>query len=322
MNTIRSLRWNHRRWFLGVAWLACGLLLKPVQDSVDANRDADPSDPDALYFSSPSVIKALSLGYDSLVADVYWMRAIQYYGRRDEAERRQIKYKNLPALLDIVTTLDPKMVDVYRAGSTFLGEPDPVGAGQPREAIRLLDKGIAQLPEEWRLYFTKGFVYYWHLQDYRQAGQVWLDASRLATSPPWLEALAAQSMSRGGALETAKSLWRRQLEGAGREDLRVNAKNHLDSIQADEDIWTLEYFVQIYASVRGSKPAKLEGLVDSGLVRYVPKDPSGVAYQYDASSGKISLSPDSKVRYLTSPYDYRNEFIEKLARWYDSTRGR
>jgi len=91
-------------------------------------------------------VKSLSLGYQSLLADLYWIRAVQYYGRREEAARRQVRYKNLAALLDITTTLDPQMMDVYRAGSSFLAEPEPVGAGQPEESLKLLDKGIGFYP--------------------------------------------------------------------------------------------------------------------------------------------------------------------------------
>ena len=61
----------------------------------------------------------MALGYDRLLADFYWMRTIQYYGRRDEADKRPVRYKNLPTLLDITTTLDPDLMDAYRVGSRF-----------------------------------------------------------------------------------------------------------------------------------------------------------------------------------------------------------
>jgi tetratricopeptide (TPR) repeat protein len=301
-------------------FLGAALLIKPVQDRLDSRLPRDPVDPDLLYFSSPPVVKALALGYDSLLADIYWMRAIQYYGRRDEAARRQIRYKNLPALLDIVTTLDPKMIDVYRAGSIFLAEPDPVGAGLPDAAIKLLEKGISCQPQEWRLWFDKGFVYFWHVKDFNQAGRVWLEGSRLKTAPRWMEALAASALSRGGAVDIARELWRRQLEDSTREDVRVNARNHLASIQVDEDIWSLEFFVELYAGRNGSLPPRLESLVLGGLLRYVPKDPSGAPYEYEPSSGKVRLGPDSKVRYLALPYDYRESFRARLAQQFGTKR--
>ncbi len=37
---------------------------------------------EVLYISSPKLLKHLSLGYDGLLADVYWTRAVQYFGER------------------------------------------------------------------------------------------------------------------------------------------------------------------------------------------------------------------------------------------------
>jgi hypothetical protein len=307
-----------RRWLPGIAFLAAASLVKPVQDRMDALRPNDAVDPDLLYFSSPGAVKAMALGYESLLADAYWMRAIQYYGRREEAARRRIRYKNLPALLDIVTTLDPQMLDVYRAGSVFLAEPDPIGAGQPLEAIRLLDKGISQLPKEWRLRFDKGFVYFWYLHDYRNAGQTWLAAARLEGSPPWIEDLAARGLSQGGAVDIAKDLWLRELEDSTRADVRENARNHLAGIQVDEDIWTLEFFLEKYAATHGARPPTLDGLVQTGFISFVPKDPSGVPYDYYAPGGAISLNSSSKVRYVALPDDYRQIFMNRLSAWYES----
>jgi hypothetical protein len=300
--------------FLAGACLAAAFLVKPVQEQVDVRLKGRSAPPDLLYFGSPAAIRKMSLGYESLVADAYWMRAIQYYGRRDEAARRAIPYRNLAALLDITTTLDPKLLDAYRVGSVFLGEPEPVGAGQPHEAIRLLEKGIARHPGEWRLPFDKGFVYFWYLKDFVKAGEVWLAASRMPSAPSWMEGLAAMAMSRGGAVETARALWQRQYQESDRPDVRTNAWNHLASIQVNEDMWTLEFFVEEYARRHGRFPARLEDLTTSKLLHALPRDPSGVPYQYDRATGKVQLDPLSKIRYLKIPFDYKDEFRRKLAR--------
>jgi hypothetical protein len=307
------------RWLLSILCVGAALLIPPVQDRIDAHMDRTSVDPDILYLESPRMVKAMALGYDDLVADVYWMRAIQYYGRREEAARRRVPYKNLASLLDIVTTLDPKMVDVYRAGSVFLAEPEPLGAGKPLESLRLLEKGISLLPQEWRLRYDKGFVHYIYLKDFQQAGRTWLDASRVEGAPPWMEGFAAFSLSQGGAVEMAKELWRRQLENSTRADLKENAKNHLDSIQVDEDRWTIAFFLEKYAAARGTPAAHLEDLVRAGYFRFVPKDPSGVSYRYTPATGEIGLSPQSQVHYLAASHSYRELFMAKLARSYAST---
>jgi hypothetical protein len=307
-------------------WLAlavgAALAVPPAQDRVQERMQARAPDPDILYFASPDAIKKMALGYEGLLADIYWMRAIQYYGRREESERRPVRYKNLAAMLDITSTLDPDMLDVYRAGSIFLAEPDPVGAGQPEQAVALLDKGIARHPAEWRLRLDKGFIYFWFLKDYRHAGQAWLDGSRLAAAPPWMAGLAAMALSRGGEIETAKMLWRQQLEQSERADIRENARNHLASTEVAETLWTLEFFIEKYKEKAGRPPRQLEDLVRAGFLRRVPVDPSGVPYDYEPASGYVGLAPETKVRYLKVPEEYRASFRRKLEELYGSASGR
>ncbi len=287
------------------AFIVCAALVKPVQDRLESRLAPPGQEPDLLYFSSPAVVKKMALGYDRLVADFYWMRVIQYYGRRDEADRRPVRYKNLSTLLDITTTLDPDLLDAYRAGSLFLSEADPIGAGQPEQALRLLDKGIRAHPQEWRLWYDKGFIYYLFLKDYRKAGEVWHSASRLASAPHWMEALAAASLSEGGAFETAKALWERQYRESTRADVRENARNHLISFQVARDIWSLELLLEKQRAETGSFPDSLRELVRGEPAKYKIVDPLGSPYQYNAATGAISLSPETKVRYLRVPDSYR-----------------
>jgi tetratricopeptide (TPR) repeat protein len=294
-------------------WLACGVclicaaLVKPVQDRLELRRGAPEPKPDLLYFSSPAAVKRIALGYDALIADFYWMRAIQYYGRRAEADKRPIRYKNLSTLLDITTTLDPHLMDAYRVGSNFLAEPDPIGAGQPQEALKLLDKGIRAHPQEWRLQYEKGFIHYWFLQDYRAAGNVWMAASKNPSAPFWMAGLAAMSMSKGGAFDIAIALWQRQFQESDREDIRENARNHLLSFQVVRDLWTLELLIERFKTATGSFPPSLEILLSRQTRRYTTADPLGTPYAYDPQTGTVSLSPSSKVRYLKVPETYKNQ---------------
>ena len=305
-----------RNWYRAARILFTAAVLaaavKPVQDRVSASIRGPSIDPDLLFFSDPAAIRRMALGYDGLLADLYWMRAIQYYGRRDEAEKRPVRYGNLATLLDVTTTLDPRMTDVYRFGCVFLSEPDPMGAGQPEEALRLLDKGIAQVPDNWQLPYEKGFVCYWFLQDYRKAGEVWLGAARLRGAPGWMEGLAAMAMSRGGAVDTARALWMRQYQESARADIRDNARNHLFTLQVNEDEWTLEFLVRKFRERHGRFPKSLRELVDSGWLKSVPADPSGVPYEYDPEAGRVWMNPESRVRRLGIPFDYRASFEQRL----------
>ena len=295
----------------GQSWLCCGvflvcaLLIKPVQDRLELRLGRAGQEPDLLYFSSPSVVKRIALGYDHVVADFYWMRVIQYYGRRDEADKRPIRFKNLATLLDITTTLDPHLLDAYSSGGTFLSEPDPVGAGQPQQALKLMDKGIRAHPGEWRLYYQKGFVYYWYLRDYRAAGEVWRAASQLASAPHWMEPLAAMSLSKSGSVQIAIALWQRQYRESTRADVKENARNHLLSIEAAADIWTLEFLRDKYLATHGHYPESLRELVRGKEEKYRIVDPLGTPYEYNYITGAVKPSPEAKFKYLYVPDSFK-----------------
>src|SRR6202047_1650131 len=66
---------------------------------------------EVLFVSSPRVIKRASLGYDGLMACIYWTRAVQYFG--DRHHFAATSYKLLAPLLEITTRLDPHLVVAY-----------------------------------------------------------------------------------------------------------------------------------------------------------------------------------------------------------------
>jgi len=300
--------WRFRQsWLICGIGLICAVLIKPVQDRFESRVGERGPEPDLLYFSSPKAVKMIALGYDSLLADFYWMRAIQYYGRREEASKRLVRFKNLYTLFDITTTLDPNLMDAYHTGSAFLAEPEPVGAGQPQEALKLLDKGIAVHPQEWRFYYEKGFIHYLFLHEYKAAGEIWMQGGKLPSAPDWMTTLAAVSLSKGGAVEIAIALWQRQYRESGRADLRENAKNHLLSFQVARDIGTLELLIDRFKEKTGLYPKSLQELMLAQKHSYPIIDPLGTPYQYLPITGVVTLSPDTKVKYQPVPEEYKQQ---------------
>ena len=109
-----------------------------------------------LWIRSGEAAKRLALGFDTVVSDVYWIRAVIYYGGRRRAETRR-SYDELFPLLDLVTSLDPQFKVAYRFGALFLSEPPPGGPGRPDQAIALLERGVER-DGDWEYYEDIGFV--------------------------------------------------------------------------------------------------------------------------------------------------------------------
>src|SRR5579872_579016 len=127
-------------WATLVAALAAQSVLRWAAGSVQAGSAAATT---PLYVSSGKLLRDLSLGYEGLLADIYWTRAVQYYGR--ERLSGHPRFDLLGPLLRITTTLDPHLIIAYRFGAVFLAEKPPGGAGQPAEALQLLDRKSTRL---------------------------------------------------------------------------------------------------------------------------------------------------------------------------------
>jgi hypothetical protein len=312
MNTIRKASTARQTATCAGICLMGALSVVLLQTGMDGLRGDSGPDPDLLYFDSPAVVKKMALGYNSLLADIYWMRTIQYFGRREEADKRTVRYKNLYSLLDITTTLDPDLIDAYQAGSFFLEEPEPVGANEPGNAIRLLDKGIAAHPDNYMLRRDKGFVYYIYLHDFKAAGEVWLEASRRPEAPEWMAALAATAFTKGGSMDIARILWMQQYNEATRPAIKENARNHLLSLQVDEDLWTLEYLIGVYQLEHGRYPRSFAELAENNPRKFHTTDPLGTPYRYDPETGIADISPQSEIHYMEGSESYKEDFMSTL----------
>src|SRR5437762_584185 len=65
---------------------------------LEHQRKASKSD-EVLFISSPKLLKRMSLGYHGLLADLYWTRAVQYFGRKHNAD--ELEYRLLGPILRI-----------------------------------------------------------------------------------------------------------------------------------------------------------------------------------------------------------------------------
>jgi len=242
-----------------------------------------------LYLSSPKLLKHLSLGYDGLLANIYWTRVVQYFG--GVHNRGGGQYKLLWPLLKITTQLDPHLIPAYEFGATFLSAKPPEGAGSPEKAIELVRYGIESNPSEWKLYYQLGFIYY-DLKDYANSSKAFLEGSKIAGAHPFLKIMAAQMAQHGGDLPTARMMWTATYETTGDKMIRSNAVLHLRAIQVDEDVTQLDGVLDRYRQHTGRAPRSFSELVSAGFLTRVPVDPLGRPYRLE--SGRVVVSdPDS-----------------------------
>jgi hypothetical protein len=277
--------------------LLCAVLLLgfagvwELQRSIDAGLADTHQEQDDLVLRSGPLLKAMSLEYAPLIADLYWTRAVQYYGDKQAHDDPNIEL--LWPLLDVTTTLDPHLIVAYRFGSMFLSEPPPQGAGAPQRGIELLQRGIRANPEFWRFYEDLGFVYYFDLKDYHRAADAFLEGSKKPGALLWMKAFAARINEEGASRETAALLWTEVYNSASDPNTKDNAKIHLQLLRAEVDCDALDKMVAEYEKRSNRVPANLRELVRAGLLPGLPVDPLGFVYVIE--EGKVLLNPASPL---------------------------
>lgn len=262
---------------------------------VEGARGREATLEEVLYLPSSKALKRLSLGYSGLLADVYWTRAVQYFGSKHL--RHSMRYDLLYPLLDITTDLDPHIIVAYEYGSIFLSQQPPHGAGQPDKAVSLIEKGIRENPGYWRLYFTLGFVHYIDRHDPKAAREAFEKGSEIPGALPWMKIMAARMAERSKDISTAQALWQAVLETTTDKDVKNTARLHLASLQADIEITGLQRLIQQYRQQNGIWPADWAELVRSGFLHRTPLDPNGSPYGLKPE-GRVEVQDASKYPYL------------------------
>ncbi len=252
---------------------------------------------EVLYISSPQAVKRLSLGYGGLLADIYWTRAVQYYGSKHHAGAQ--RFDLLAPLLEITTALDPQLLVAYEYGANFLAAKPPNGAGMPERAIALEEYGIRNNPDAWQLYYNKGFIHYMELKDYAGAAASFARGAQLPNAHPFMAMLAGQMAQHAGDRQMARLMWSTSYQTTKDKDVRANAVAHLRALQVDEDVTNLEALTARYQQQTGLFPFSFAELQAAGMLQGTPRDPLGHTYK---------LMPNGRVEVLT-PDDL--PFIEK-----------
>ena len=275
-----------------IVCLAAAVLLLRRIDRMRAGSSLE----EVLYIPSPIVLKRMSLGYSGLLADVYWTRAVQYFGgkHRQHASR----YDLLAPLLDITTELDPHLLIAYRFGSIFLAQQPPEGAGLPDRAVALVERGIGANPSTWQLYYDLGFLQYMELDNPAAAADAFQRGARVPGAHPFLKVLAAAMAQQAGKIETARLLWTMTYETSEDAMIRANASKHLRALRVDEDVVRLEALVRQYAQRSGRLPASFLQLIEAGYLRRIPVDPLGHPYKLTAG-GRVEVADPDSLPFIT-----------------------
>lgn len=296
-----------------VGILVAGLAaLYPMQRWIDRSSPRETIGEEKLYFASGPAIRKMSLGLGALAADIYWIRTVQYFGRKvldsgitgSSGATKDIRMDLLAPLLNIVVSIDPHHIPAYHFGAMFLPERDLPAA------TALLEKGIRENPNLWRLYQDLAYIY-WQAGNaaqgdeqagfYAKAARWYTDGGAVEGAPQWMKDLAGLMMMKGRSRDAARAVYSAYLSSED-ANVRKQAIDRLKQIRSLDDMDAIDSLLALYRQATGACPSDLRvltpkframnfSLQEEGL----PVDPDGFAYEYDATRCKTTLNHWSTV---------------------------
>jgi tetratricopeptide (TPR) repeat protein len=299
-----TMRWGARDAAL-VLFIVAGLsAVSMLARWLDGRRPAE--DPFASYeeiYVTPDATRRMSLGFNGLVADWYWLRSLQYVGRKSSAYQGDITLDDLSALdmkglaqlLERASTLDPQFMAVYDFGAMVLPSVDA------EAAIRLVSKGIRENPLEWRLYQRLGFIY-WQQNRFREAGETFRAGARLPQAPSWMDALAAQMEISGGSRDTARNIYRRMYADSEDEQLKNLALKRLLQLESLDERDRIRRVLEDFQTRFSRCPAAWREVALALRAEEMktgpngsPLDPTGMPYVLDPRACAAQLDKRSEI---------------------------
>ena len=251
-------------------------------------------------------LKGFTLGSEGLIADWYWMTSLQYMGKKIEADTgeftnledlRSLDPRLLYPYLDNATDLDPKFMAAYSYGATVLPAIDP------QQAIALTEKGIANNPDQWRLYQYLGYIY-WRLKDLDKAGHVYDKGSAIPGSPVVMRMMSAAMRTKSNDRQTARAIYQ-QMYDSGDRETQYNANVRLMELDSLDERDVIDPALKSYQERAGKCPGSFSEVIPT--LKTVGKkdlrindknelvDPAGYPYRIDSSDCKALVALDSPI---------------------------
>jgi len=235
-----------------------------------------------IYVPSGKYLKTATFGFSSLMADIVYIWAIQYFGNLAIPD----KFDHFVHIFSIISDLDPRYVDPYEVGALIaLYDTKDVSL-----AIKLLDMGFAKNPDLWIFPLEAGHYAQLYKKDFPLAREYYKKAMDIPGAPDIVKRLYANAAFKTMDVKTAWETWLEVYETATDERVKKIASNHLYNIKATVDIQGLRSVLEKYKAKYGRYPDKLSDIVTAGLLPYIPKDYDQKDYGYNPKTGDVKTA--------------------------------
>ncbi len=234
---------------------------------------------DHLFVLPPNIVRVISFQFKEIAADYAFLSVLTYLGgtrpQRDTHRYLPEQYKWVHDTLINAIALEPYFMDPYYIlNSALIWDRYRV-----EEVNEFIAKGADKRTWDSMLPFFAGFNYYYFLDDGVKSFYYLKQASQRAGGIPFYDSLAARVAYKANRTEFAISYLEEQIkqtEIKGQKDDNLSLR--LNALKAVREI---EIAVESYKKLFNAMPTTISGLIKSGLLKTVPKDPYGGMFYLD-----------------------------------------
>ncbi len=271
-----------------LALLSCVGVVHSTHQQLDKNAYRAPAGELAIM-PSLRALELLSLGYNNLVADYYWLQALNSFGALELHERG---YPNLDGYLRRVVSLDPNFASAYFLAGTALTVDRDIEI-----AMEFLEQGMRARPDIWRLPFLFGFNAYYYRRDFSAAARAFATAAALEGSPRVAGRLATRLAAHAGEPAVGIEMIDSLLQITTDDNLRKTYMQRRKLLVLEQGLSSLQAAIDRYKDLHGRSPQRLQELITPGVLRQVPAmDPLGGEYFIDPSGLAATTSEKQRLR--------------------------
>jgi len=300
-----ALRGSAAALVFAVAVAAAGLLRISAQRRAPALLDSELDIPPI----PGDVARALAFGFRPILADLTLLEAIQVLPQRHQdmspAISRQMD-RRLARLLEYSVEVDPKFSGAYRFAGAALPHENMAGTKVygVLDAMRILERGVRERPDDWNMGFLLGFMQSYYLHDFPAAARNFSLAARQKGAPAYLGLLATRLAAQSGELELATSLAEAMLSQVTEEATRKEWQERVDALHVERELLTIEEAARRYRQARGSWPPSVQALLATGYLSSLPREPHGGRYLIEPDGSARSTAAERLRAYgLTAKYE-------------------
>lgn len=147
-------------------------------------------------------IEVATFGYDNFAAHMLWLRSIQAFGGLFRTPGQN--FEPILHLFDVITDLEPRMVEAYEFGAMVIGEE----AGNHEMTLQFLEAGMHKRPRQfYKIGYSAVFQCLFNAEDLERAKYFCYMTRKAHDAPDWIDRICIHIDEKRGLWDQAFDRW-------------------------------------------------------------------------------------------------------------------